>query len=125
MRGPWHRRKPSHTTHLRDISSFVTILRERHPFEGRSLPVMGTIKRRGTLFFLVVVPAGGRSLIPASWTDWPAAAGPSQSRSEQRAACFASLADLLHARGIADALIGRCLIPKPKPAADEESCDAN
>jgi len=42
-------RKPSHTTHLRDISSFVTILRERHPFEGRSLQVMGAIKRRGVL----------------------------------------------------------------------------
>src|SRR5262245_9554927 len=124
MRGALHRRKPSHTTHFRDISTLVTILRERHPFEGRSLPVMGTIKRRGTLFLLVVLPDGSRSLIPAGWTDWPADGGPLQSRSEQRDACLASLADLLHARGIADALIGRCLMPQLKPAAEEESCDA-
>jgi hypothetical protein len=31
---------------------------------------------------------------------------------------------LLHARGVVDALLGRCLIAQPKPAADEESCDA-
>jgi hypothetical protein len=34
----------------------VTILRERHPFEGRSLAVMSVIKRRGTLSLLVVLP---------------------------------------------------------------------
>jgi len=32
----------------------VTIVRERHPFEGRSLAVMSAIKRRGTLSLLVV-----------------------------------------------------------------------
>jgi hypothetical protein len=36
----------------------VTILRERHPFEGRSLAVMSAIKRRGTLSLLVVLPDG-------------------------------------------------------------------
>jgi len=61
-----YQRKPSHTTYLRDISTSVTILRERHPFEGRSLPVMGVMKRRGTLLLLVVLPDGSRSLIPAS-----------------------------------------------------------
>src|SRR6266853_2656333 len=55
MNGPWHRRKSSHTTHLRDISSSVRILRERHPFEGRALPVMGTVKRRGVLQLLAVL----------------------------------------------------------------------
>src|SRR6266487_906332 len=87
----------AHTTHLRDISSFVTILRERHPFEGRSLQVMGTIKRRGVLLLLVVLPDGSRSLIPASWTNWEAADVAhelSASRCEQRAPCLASLADL-------------------------------
>jgi len=101
----------------------VTILRERHPFEGRSLVVMSAIKRRGTLLLLVVLPDGSRSLIPASWTDW-AGTAEDVSRSEHRDSCFASLADLLHARGIVDALLGRCLIPQQKPAADEESCDA-
>jgi hypothetical protein len=34
------RRKLPHTTHLHDISRSVTILRERHPFEGRALMVI-------------------------------------------------------------------------------------
>src|SRR5262245_22486452 len=85
---------------------------------------MGTIKRRGALLLLIVLPDGSRSLIPADWTDWPRAGVPTQSRSERREACLASLSNLLHVRGIVDALIGRCLIPQPKPAADEESCDA-
>src|ERR1700746_2831045 len=125
MSGPWHRRKSLHTTHLRDISSSVTILRERHPFEGRSLQVMGAIKRRGILLLLAVLPDGSRSLIPASWTNWEAAEAAnvlSAPRCEQRAPCLASLADLLHARVIVDALLSRCLIPHREPAANEESC---
>ena len=120
-----YRRKLPHTTHLHDISRSVTILRERHPFEGRSLMVMSTVKRRGTLLLLVVLPDGSRSLIPAGWTDWTQTAeDDSLSRSEHHASSLASLADLLHARGIVDALLGRCLIPQQTPAADEESCDA-
>jgi hypothetical protein len=68
----------------------------------------------------VVLPDGSRSLIPADWTDWSGTA--EQPSPEHRDSCLASLADLLHARRIADALTGRCLIPQP--AADEESCDA-
>src|SRR5215467_11723242 len=118
-------RKLSYTTHLHDISRSVTILRERHPFEGRSLVVMSAIKRRGTLLLLVVLPDGSRSLIPASWTDWAGIAKDDlSSRSEHRDSCLASLADLLPARGIVDALLGRCLIPQQMPAANEESCDA-
>src|SRR4029077_17809085 len=125
--GECSRRKPSHTTPLRDISSFVTILRERHPFEGRSLQVMGALKRRGVLLLLVVLPDGSRSLIPAGWTNWDAAGVAHElfaSRCEQRAPCLASLADLLHARVIVDALLSRCLIPHREPAANEESCHA-
>src|SRR6516165_312578 len=119
------RRKLPHTTHLHDISHSVTILRERHPFEGRSLIVMSTVKRRDMLLLLVVLPDGSRSLIPAGWTDWTQTAeDDSLSRSEHHDCCLASLADLLHARGIVDALLGRCLIPQQMPAANEESCDA-
>jgi hypothetical protein len=46
MSGPWHRRKMPHTTHLHDIARSVTILRERHPFEGRSLVVIRSRLRR-------------------------------------------------------------------------------
>jgi hypothetical protein len=87
----------------------VTILRERHPFEGRALPVMGTIKRRGILLLLVVLPDGSRSLIPANWTDWEAVGLTDVlSTHGRRSPCFARLADLLHARAIVDALLGRC-----------------
>jgi hypothetical protein len=103
----------------------VTIQRERHPFEGRSLQLMGTVKRRGTLLLLVVLPDGSRSLVPAGWTDWKATTQavdePSTSGSGHGERCLAPLTDLLHARAIVDALLGRCLIPQPKPAADEES----
>jgi hypothetical protein len=122
-----NRRKASHTTHLRNLSGSVTILRERHPFEGRSLQLMGIVKRRGTLLLLVVLPDGSRSLIPAGWTDWKTTQvvdEPSTSGSRRREACLAPLTDLLHARAIVDALLGRCLIPQLEPAADEESFDA-
>ncbi|HET7439583.1 MAG TPA: hypothetical protein VFJ56_08770, partial [Nitrospira sp.] len=105
----------SRTTHLHDISRSVTILRERHPFEGRSLQLMATVKRRGTLLLLVVLPDGSRSLLPACWTDWKATqavdeastsgSGPGERR-------LAPLTDLIHARAIVDALLGRCLIPQ-------------
>jgi hypothetical protein len=49
-------KKSSHTTHLRDISSSARIMRERRPFEGRSLPLMGRMKRGGALLLLVVLP---------------------------------------------------------------------
>ena len=88
------------------------------------MQVMGAIKRRGVLLLLVVLPDGSRSLIPASWTNWEAAGVAhelSASRCEQRDPCLASLADLLHARVIVDALLSRCLIPHREPAANEES----
>jgi hypothetical protein len=86
---------------------------------------MGTIKRRRMLLLLVVLPDGSRSLIPAGWTDWTATVEDrSHSRSDHRDSCLAALADLLHAQAIVDALLGRCVIPQPKPAADKESGDA-
>ncbi|MET4754417.1 hypothetical protein [Bradyrhizobium sp. RT11b] len=52
----------------RDIPDSLTITRERHAFEGQSLAVISSIRRRGVLV-LVVLPDGRRSLIPANWTD--------------------------------------------------------
>ena len=46
------------------------ITREGHPFEGRALAVIGSIRRRGVLFALACLPDGSRALIPAQWTDW-------------------------------------------------------
>ena len=48
----------------------MTITRERHPFEGRALAVIGSTRRRGVLFVLACLPDGSRALIPAQWTDW-------------------------------------------------------
>src|SRR6516162_2356790 len=64
------RRKRRQTTHRRDFPDTVTITRERHPFEGRALAVIGSIRRRGVLFVLACLPDGSRALIPAQWTDW-------------------------------------------------------
>src|SRR3984893_17797986 len=46
-------RTPPHTTHLRDFPRPVTILRERHPFEGRVLQALGATHRRGVALLLV------------------------------------------------------------------------
>ena len=48
----------------------MTITRERHPFEGRSLELIGSIRRHGALFLLAALPDGSRSHIPVQWTDW-------------------------------------------------------
>jgi hypothetical protein len=47
----------------------VTIVRKRHAFEGQTLSVISSIKRRGVLLVLVILPNGSRSLIPVAWTD--------------------------------------------------------
>ena len=47
----------------------VTLTRRRHPFEGRPLPVLGSMLRHGALELLVVLPDGSKRLIPAAWTD--------------------------------------------------------
>ena len=55
----------------------VTLTRRQHPFEGRSLRVLGSMRRHGAAELLVVLPDGSKRLIPAAWTDLeqPAAAG--------------------------------------------------
>src|SRR5262249_53515589 len=58
------------TTHHRDFPDSVIITRERHPFEGCTLAVIGSIRRRGVLFVQACLPDGSRALIPARWTDW-------------------------------------------------------
>jgi hypothetical protein len=45
------------------------VTRKQHPFEGRSLAVLGWTHWRGARHLVLVHPDGTRSLIPASWTD--------------------------------------------------------
>src|SRR5262249_61835777 len=52
------------TTHLGDVPAHVTVTRKHHAFEGHTLPVISSIKGRGVLLALVILPNGSRSLIP-------------------------------------------------------------
>jgi hypothetical protein len=72
----------------------VTLTRRLHPFEGRSLQVLGSMRRHGAAELLVVLPDGSKRLIPAAWTDLeqPAAAG------EDAAGTLGSVPDLLRLR---------------------------
>src|SRR5271157_4701721 len=106
IRGRRNRRKRPQTTHRRDVPDSVTITRERHAFEGQSLAAISSIRRRGVLLVLVVLPDGSRSLIPAEWTDW------SPKQVERTSADdggdsdhdLGRLDDLLHLRKVIDAL---------------------
>src|SRR6202023_3438108 len=110
------RRTPPHTTHLRDFPRPVTILRERHPFEGRVLQALGATHRRGVALVLVVLPGGSRSLIPAGWTDLAAmpVAEPAAATENGRQHSLARLVDFLHERTILDALLTRVPSRRPK-----------
>ena len=47
----------------------MTIVRPRHPFEGRAPELLGWSHRHNRLHLLLILPDGSRSLIPAEWTD--------------------------------------------------------
>jgi len=90
----------------------VTITRERHPFEGRALAVIGSTRRRGVLFVLACLPDGSRALIPAQWTDWDEGhyGGVRACREANVGArALGSLGDLLQLRHLVDALRGRSI----------------
>jgi hypothetical protein len=70
----------------------VTLTRRRHPFEGRSLRVLGSMRRHGAAELLVVLPDGSKRLIPAAWTDLEQPAG-----GDGAAATLGSVSDLLRA----------------------------
>lgn len=83
--------------------TFVWITRPRHPLQGRSLRVLGQMRRHGRVELLLVLPDGSKSLIPAAWTDADSPAADS----EQDAATLGSVADLLHACAVISALLAR------------------
>src|SRR5580692_2229088 len=114
----------STTRRATDFPCPVTILRERHPFEGRVLLALGAVHRSGVALLLVVLPDGSRSLIPAGWTDLAAmpVAEPAAATENGRLHSLARLVDFLHARTILDALLSRVPSPRPNPATTEESC---
>ena len=81
----------------------MRITRPRHPFEGRSLQVLGGMRRHGVLELLLVLPDGSKSLVPAAWTD----ADQSAVDGEQSVATLGSLSDLLQTCELVADLAGR------------------
>jgi Family of unknown function (DUF5372) len=79
----------------------VVITRSRHPLEGRSLRVLGRMRRHGQLELLLVLPDGSKRLIPQAWTD----AG--EDTVTDVVATVGSLADLLAACALVADLAGR------------------
>ena len=106
-----------HTTHHQDLPEKVTIVRRRHPFEGKSLAVLQATHRHGRLYLLLILPDGSKSLIPADWTDVAPTVQPPCSVSSKQIASLGSLEDLFHARAVVDALLGR-LIPTQNEEAN-------
>jgi hypothetical protein len=74
------------------VPATVTITRARHPLQGRSLRVLGGMRRHGVVELLLELPDGGKSLVPAAWTN----AHPPIGGGTGRIATLGSLADLLH-----------------------------
>lgn len=114
-----YRRKLRHTTHRQDLPERVTVIRPRHPFEGRLLEVLKAINRKGVLYLILVLPDGSKSLIPADWTDFVSVTGHRRVLSTS-AAALGTVEDLLRARAITDALLNRLAATKSE-AAEKES----
>jgi hypothetical protein len=69
---------------------------------------------RGALQFVLILPDGSKSLIPAAWTDFNAPSAPPQGSQ-----LVVSLDDLLRLRGLVDALLRRSDVPVTSGAAQE------
>src|SRR6266853_2528952 len=103
-----------HTTHLRDLPSQVRVIRPHHALEGKVLEVFAKLRHKGKPHFLLVLPDGSRSYIPAAWTDFGA---PPQS-SEAPCSTVACASDLLRLRQRVDCLVRRI---EAGPATDQNS----
>jgi hypothetical protein len=62
-------RNTRHTTHLDGFPSQVTITKNLHPLQGKSLDLLAWIHLNGILHLTLVLPDGTRSYIPAAWTN--------------------------------------------------------
>jgi hypothetical protein len=98
----------------------VTLTRRRHPFEGRSLQVLGSMRRHGAAELLVVLPDGSKRLIPAAWTDLEQPAG-----GDDAAATLGSVADLLRASVLVSGLCARAAEGREQAARKSPSKEDN
>jgi hypothetical protein len=69
------------------------------------------------LYFVLILPDGSKSLIPADWTDY-SAASPSQTEEKQ---LIGSLEELLQLRFLADALLQRAATSATQFVSQQES----
>jgi hypothetical protein len=69
------------------------------------------------LYFVLILPDGSKSLVPADWTDFTAAS-PSQMHGNH---LIGSLEDLLHLRFLADALLQRVATSAMQSVSQQES----
>jgi len=117
-----YRRKPPHTTHLRDFPERVTITRPHHPFEGQSLEVLRYARMSYGLQFVLVLPDGSKSLVPADWTDFKNPSSPQGSQ------LIGSLDDLLRLRGLTgNRRLAPCRRGNPKSSRVDlvQTCDGH
>jgi hypothetical protein len=94
----------------------VVITRSRHPLEGRSLQVLGRMRRHGQLELLLVLPDGSKRLIPQAWTDQVEVAAV-----DDVVATLGLLADLLAACALVTDLAGRGLAEQGQAARKSPS----
>jgi len=107
-------RTPPHTTHPRDLPERVTITDRITRLKASLCLFSRRSHRQGHLYFVLILPDGSKSLIPAAWTDFDSTAPPWASPSRG----FSG--DLLHLRSLVDALLGRTVVSAPS-VADQES----
>ena len=81
----------------------MTVTRVRHPLQGKSLRVLGGMRRHGAMELLLELPDGSKSLIPAVWTDAESATGDGAAG----VATLGSLTDLLGVCELVADLMGR------------------
>ena len=110
------RRNPSHTTHLQRFPERVKITRPHHPFEGQSLEVLRQARMPDGLQFVLILPDGSKSLVPADWTDFK-----TTSNMMHTPQLIGSPDDLMRLRGIVDALLRRSSCPPLTSGAGQES----
>ena len=106
-------RNTRHTTHIQALPPRVRIVREKHPLEGRTLDVLGHMYRRSGLQLILCLPEGGTASVPATWTDLEGASTEGLN-TQPRCRGLGSVADLLHARTVVDALL--------RPLLNENRC---
>ena len=77
------------------------------------------MRRRGTLYLVVVLPDGSRSMVPAEWTDLdPSSREEAQKSNPVQQETLGSVPELMQTRLVVDALLRR--LANTQPAKEVE-----